>query len=181
MKKIKNLIIILLLILIISVIILAITVGQNENRNIENHEIINEVIVKNPNFWDIQIVENANDFYTVSSCIGKFLNFWYMQDNEEVYKILEYEYKEKNTITEENVFEKIGVLQDMLTFRPKKMYYLNVEQSIQRYYVYGTTRADTINERGKENDYYIEVILNFNNETFSVKPSSIEEFPNIID
>lgn len=180
MKKIRNTIIILLTLLLISVIILIIVVALNRFKNNENNDSINEGVIKNPDFWNIQIVKDANDFYTVSSCVDKFLSFWYMQDKKETYKILENKYKEENAITEENVFEKIGNLPEMLTFRPKKMYYINIEQSIQKYYVYGTTRADTMEERGIESDYYVEVILNFNNETFSIRPSLDEEFPNSI-
>lgn len=177
MRKIRNIIILLIILLTICLSLLACyIVLKGENNNEDNYNV-NEPIVKNPEFWNIQIVKNANDFYTVASCIDKYLNFWYMQDKEDVYNILEENYKKENLITKDNVFEKIGTLSEMLTFRPQKMYYINLEQSVQKYYAYGTVRSDFMEQRGEESDYYIEVILNFNNGTFSIRPSTREEFP----
>ena len=33
--------------------------------------------------------------------------------------------------------------------------------------------------RGEETDYYAEVILNYNNNTFSLTPSTAENFPDV--
>ena len=180
MRKSRNIIILIiaLLVIVLVVLISILTIRNNVDNNYAEINIVEtEEIAKNPNFWDVQIVENANDFYTVASCVDKYIDLWYSQDNEQVYKILANDYIEENLITQDNVFEVIGNLSNKLIFRPKKMYYENLEDSVQKFYVYGTLRPEVMEGRGEEKDYYVEVILNFNNNTFSLAPLTAEEFP----
>lgn len=180
MKKSKNIIILIIALLVIVLVILIsiLTIRNNTDSNYAEINIVETgEIAKNPNFWDVQIVENANDFYTVASCVDKYIDLWYAQDNEQVYQILNNDYKAENSITQDNVFEVIGKLSNKLIFRPKKMYYENLEDSVQKFYVYATVRPEVMEGRGEETEYYVEVILNFNNNTFSLTPSTAEEFP----
>ena len=180
MKKTGVIVIVLITLLIIVGIALVsiIIIKNDETKRIEDEGTL-ENVDKNPEYWNVQIVQDETDFYTVASCVSKFLNLWFTKDTDQLLQVLDEEYKVQNSITKDNIYEIIGDCSSMLNFRPKKMYSENLDVGIERFYVYGTIRPELMEGRGEETDYYAEVILNYNNNTFTLTPSTAENFPDV--
>lgn len=129
---------------------------------------------------EINIVTSSSKFYTVSNCVYRYLTYVNAQDGESVIKLLDNSYKEKEKITKDNVFEKITVYENAYTFEARKMYQEKVNKDITKYYVYGYLRENTLDAdfTNTHLDYYIIVILNTKNKTFSIIPYKGDIFIN---
>ena len=75
------------------------------------------------NKMDVVLVNDYNRFYTVSSCVTKYLNTLSSNNVENILTILDKNYKEKNNITEDNIYNYINKVDDVYSFSPRKMYY----------------------------------------------------------
>ena len=53
---------------------------------------------------EILLVDDYNRFYTVSSCVSKYLNYLTTNNTEKLLVLLSNEYKTKNNITESNIY-----------------------------------------------------------------------------
>ena len=53
---------------------------------------------------EILLVDDYNRFYTVSSCVSKYLNYLATNNTEKLLVLLSNEYKTKNNITESNIY-----------------------------------------------------------------------------
>ena len=125
---------------------------------------------------DVVLVNDYNRFYTVSSCVTKYLNTLSSNNVENILTILDKNYKEKNNITEDNIYNYINKVDDVYSFSPRKMYYKETNNYITKYYIYGTIEKSTINQSDEEKDYYIIVHLHSQNMTFAVEPYDGEIF-----
>lgn len=122
------------------------------------------------NKMDVVLVNDYNRFYTVSSCVTKYLNTLSSNNVENILTILDKNYKEKNKVTEDNIYNYIDKVDDVYNFSPRKMYYKKSDNDVTKYYVYGTIEKSTINQSDEAKDYYIIVYLDSQNMTFSVEP-----------
>ena len=112
---------------------------------------------------DVVLVNDYNRFYTVSSCVTKYLNTLSSNNVENILTILDKNYKEKNNITEDNIYNYINKVDDVYSFSPRKMYYKETNNYITKYYIYGTIEKSTINQSDEAKDYYIIVYLDSQN------------------
>ena len=85
-------------------------------------------------------------------------------------KLLDSEYIKNESITEENVFNKISPLNGIFTFNGKEIYYEKVNKDVYKYYVYGKLKQDTINGNDLGTDYYLIITMNKEKLLFSVTP-----------
>lgn len=118
----------------------------------------------------IVIVTNQNDFYTVSSCVDKFIGRVAVDDKKSMLKLLNEDYKKENSITENNIYSFITTINGIYSFNSRKMYVQNISKYKQKFYVYGYLQKETINGVEGKDPYYIVIILNRENTTFSVEP-----------
>ncbi len=189
MKKIKILIIItsiISLILIFSIIIIKLYSNNNE---IENNNVINNQITNNnvnyihenqtiqnniPNNETIRLnsVKDRDKFFTVKSCVEKYISYIVDKDNYAVYRVLNEYYINKNNIDVNNISAKIQPIEKQQIFTAEEMKYAKKEE-IEIYTVYGKIREDLLNERGQEYNFNLTVILNTENKTFSIIPQII--------
>lgn len=166
-KKILSIIIILLLLLIISIINIY---NKNDNDNTFTNNI--EIIEGDNNVLeDIKVVTNPHMYFTVKSCIEKYISYISQGDNESVYKILDNEYIIKFNISEENIFNIIETTNNPFTISIEKMYFKE-NNNIQEYYVSAILIEEDMNgEVIKEKEFKITVKLDINNMIYSVIPN----------
>lgn len=124
----------------------------------------------------ISIVKDPNRFYTVSSCILKYINYLSIDDMSSIYTLIDNNYKEENKITESNVLNYISDVTSGAQFQPFKMYSQSLTKNITKYYVSGYILYDQIDTVGVKSDYYVIAILDEENLTFSIIPYDGEMF-----
>lgn len=167
----KKLIFIIIVIIIILAVLLGVLFILRENiKNDQNNEIINDIGNNNSVENKIERVTNRDMFFTVSSCVEKYLNMVTQKETTKLYNILYSEYKQRFNVTEENIYEHTGQYAEYQIFTAKKMYKLD-KYSNNKYFVYGTIRDDTEYSENIEKDYYITVIMDPMNRTFSIMPN----------
>ncbi len=160
----KNFIMICILLLVVLILLIITAVGDLKKDNkVEKKEEIKT-----------ELVTNASRFYTVSSCINKYLLYLSDEDETSLLAVLDASYISKNNITEENVLEKIGKLAPGdYSFSARKMHQEQVSETITKYYVFGNivkNEALEINTMEEKQSAYYIIKLDASNLTFSVTP-----------
>lgn len=120
----------------------------------------------------IEKVRERNKFYTVSACVDKYLSYLYEKDTEVLYNYLDIEYIEKNEITKNNILQKLDQIDTYKTFTAKEMYKQEITDKITKYYAYGVIKEEVPNGEPEEEDFYITIKIDSENETFSVLPNT---------
>lgn len=119
---------------------------------------------------DITKVDNYSFFYTLSNSLNTYLTYL-SEENTEVYKIVEDEYKEKFGITKENVISKLKDFDiDTPSFRAEEMLYESVDKNINKYYVRGKLVSVGEDEYKIIKDYYLIIYVDSRNNTFMISP-----------
>lgn len=158
--------IIAIALLVVAIIIVVVSYLLNNNNGKESN---------------IDIVTNYSDFYTVDSCMYRFITYVASEDSESLYLILDSNYKKKNKINQNNVMELFNNINENSSFNSKKMYYEKLNDNITKYYVYGSIEtAELIEDDTTDNlnstDAYFIVYLDSSNQTFSIEPYSGDIF-----
>lgn len=125
-------------------------------------------IVDNTN--NVSIVTNHNKFYTVSSCVSKYINYLTAKDTDNLLILLSEEYQKTNNINSNNVYNYTGTINGNKSFSANKMFSQKINQNIYKYYVYGNLREETLNYTSEKEDFYLIVFLNDKDMTFAVEP-----------
>lgn len=125
---------------------------------------------------DPVIVTDNSNFYTVSSCVSKYINYIYEEDTKNLLIILNQNYVKKNNIDEYTVLSFTNKLSTYQTFKAKKMYVQQIDDNIYKYYVYGKLIEDTIDSYNESDDFYVIVYINEDGMTFSIEPYDGEIF-----
>lgn len=149
------------IIIVIAVLILGIYKFFFEKNFFEEEKIDTETI---------SVVEDNSRFFTVSSCVSKYINYLSDRNTENLLIVLSKEFKKNNSINAENIYNYIGSVDANVTFSPKKIFQQRVSKSIYRYYVYGYIEADLMDSVSAKQDYYLIVILDESNMSFAVEP-----------
>jgi len=118
----------------------------------------------------ISILNDSNRFFTVSSCVSKYINYLSIKDTNNLLILLSSEYKEKELINEDNLYEKIGNISGTNSFMGKKIFEQRLSKNTYKYYVYGFIQEELMDSISAKKDYYIIVILDEENMTFSIEP-----------
>jgi len=176
----KSIIIIIALYLIIIITIVGLIIGIYYNRNkdavLENTNENIELIQH-----EIKPVSENIEVFTVQKYIQKYLeqininNELYYTGGERLeqsiiskwtYSFLSKEYIEKNSITEENVYEYVNKVEEYLIFVPLKINVLSLEETT-KYAIHGFTQTDDNEYR---EDVYFILNVDVNNSTYSIEP-----------
>lgn len=152
---------ILMLVIIISVIFVGVYELFFRKEKIEEEKIDTETI---------SVVQDNSKFYTVSSCVTKYLNYLSSGETDKLIILLSEEYKKDNSINSSNLYEFIGKFSGLNTFSPKKMFVQRLSENVYKYYVKGFIQEESIDAIGLNNDFYIVVILDEKNMTFAIEP-----------
>ena len=156
----KNLILLIIVIVIFGLFSLA------YDFFVKDKDVDNEVI----DTETISIVTDHNRFYTVSSCVSKYINYLVDKDTDNLFILLSSDYIKKNNIISGNIYSYIGTIKGNRTFTPVKMYKQRLNSSLTKYYVYGNLQKESINGISDREGYYLIVILDEKNMTFAIEP-----------
>lgn len=163
-EKIKNnkQIILFIIGVVVAIIIIFIKIfgGNDDNKNID-------------------IVKSSSRFYTVSNCVSRYINYLYSEETDNLLLLLDSNYKKKNKINQNNLYDKINKLENYYNFEAKKIYEENINNHKVKYYVYGyLTVDDVFNSVSDKADFYIIVYLDSKDSTYSVEPYDGKIFTN---
>ena len=124
----------------------------------------------------ISVLNDSNRFFTVSSCVSKYINYLSVQDTNNLLVLLSKEYQEKEVINSDNLYEKIGIINGTNSFMGKKIFEQRLSKNTYKYYVYGFIQEELMDSMSAKKDYYLIVILDEENMTFSIEPYDGEMF-----
>lgn len=128
---------------------------------------------------NIKILSDYNRFFTVNSCIYKYISYLQVNDISNVLKILDEKYITLNSINETNIYNHIANLEGNYTFSSKKVYYEKIDDNNYKFYVFGYLIEDIMDSYGKKIAQYYIVHLNIKDETFSLRPFNENEFKEV--
>jgi len=149
------------IVIVIAVLLLGIYKLFFEKKYVEIEKIDTETI---------SVLDDNSRFYTVSSCVSKYLNYLSTLETEELLILLSNDYKTKNSINSENIYNYIGTNEGIVNFSPKKMFQQRLSKSVYKYYIKGYIEREGLNTLSIRQDYYIIVILNEKDMTFEIEP-----------
>ena len=128
----------------------------------------------------ISIVKDNSRFFTVSNCVTSYIGYLNAKDTDSLLILLNSNYKKENNIDANNLYQYTGELDENYFFSAKKMYEQRLSKTMYKYYVYGTLEDTIIDEHVVFEyapvDYYIIVILDESNTTYSIEPYDGEIF-----
>lgn len=150
--------------LIIIIIILISILGIIFFSDTEKKE---QEIVKESN---IKLLDDYSRFYTLDSCVYKYIAYITSNKQDEILNILDEEYIESNNITKDTLYNYINKLEGMYSFKSKKIYYETLSTNFFKYYIYGKLQKEGINGIIDSKDYYLIIKLDLKNNLFSVTP-----------
>ena len=128
MKRNTNKIFFPLLILMILLIIATIIYNLKNSKQ-------DTVITNNNNYI---LLSDYSKFFTVNSCVYRFIVYLQKEDYEKVFEILNTDFVDSNNVNTSNVKTYFPNLNDgNYTFVSKKIYYEKENNNIIKYYVYG--------------------------------------------
>ena len=154
-----KLLIICICLVIISLIIYSFQNPSNEKKvNVNNEE-------------KISLVTDYSRFFTVNSCISKYMQYLQSDDKDSLLKVLNEKYISDNKITKSNIYTFLPNFNDTTySFVSKKMYYETLQEGIYKFYVLGNLYIDTIESSQFERNEYFVLELDTNNQIFNIAP-----------
>ena len=167
MKKKDNHIILIIIVVILISILGIISFSDKDEEDVSN---------KNVNY---NIVVDYSRFFTVNSCIYKYFSYLSSKNYDNLFKVLDSEYIEKNSLNEDNILDFLPDLDGNYTFVSKKMYYQKVNDDYYIYYVYGYAEEDTNDKIGDKSYYYFKVNFDQKNSIFSITPINSNIFEEV--
>lgn len=127
---------------------------------------------------NINLVNDPSEFYTVSSCLTKFVTYVSSKDNEKIYVMLDSNYVKDNNITIDSVFEFINLYDGEYTQNTIRMYSEDINSYTTRYYVKYVINKSVLDTITEDIIQYAIVVLNERDLSFSIKPYDGEMFIN---
>ena len=165
-------IIIICIILIITLLLVILNLNKKAPENIILRETTHkeyEEYLNNTEFEKINDLKDHNTFFTILSCINKYMQYNEQKDNSNIYNILSTEYISKNNITIDNITQKIKMYNNAETFTAKEIYEYNNNENVSTYFVYGKTIENNFdNDDPKQEQINIVVQLDKSNRTFDI-------------
>lgn len=138
------------------------------NKELESNEVNNQKYI---------LLSDYSRFFTVNSCINKYIVYLQSKDVDSLLKVLDKDYVGKNNINSNNIFNYLGSIDGNNSFVSKKIFYEEISDQYVKYYVYGYISKETIDNLNveKTDKYYI-VTFDLDNQLFSIMPYSGEVF-----
>lgn len=152
---------ILAIVIVVAVLLLGIYKLFFEKDNIQEEKIDTETI---------SILSDNSKFFTVSSCVSKYINYLSLSDTENLLLLLSNDYKEKNSINSSNLYNYVGNINGSYSFIGSKMLEQRLSKSVYKYYVKGFIQEELMDTVALGQVYYIIVILDEKNMTFAIEP-----------
>ena len=128
---------------------------------------------------EVAILKDNSRFYTVSSCINRYLTYLTNKDINNLFLLVDEEYKKENNIDKNNILEYLPKLNKRYNFKARKMYEQELNDKYTKYYIYGLLIEDLFNEEDSIKntlDFYTIVTINSKDHTYSITPYDGEMF-----
>lgn len=157
------------MIVLLAIILLFIIIEKNKNV-IEYDDSIVEEKKKEQN---IKQVESPIMYFTVRSCVEKYISYLSNNDFETIYKLLDNEYKEKFSITKKNIQKYIETAYEDNNLKIEKMYVQEIDENNEKYYVKATLIEMIGGEEtiyGGQKEFIVTVNIDHESMTFSIVP-----------
>lgn len=122
------------------------------------------------------LLNDYSRFFTVDSCVYKYISYLSSGDKASVIKILDNNYVKSNEITESNLYQFINRLEGNYTYKSKKIYFVKNDDSHITYYVDGYLLQEVIDESPIKTEQYFVVKMDLKNYLFSITPYNGEMF-----
>ncbi|MDD2207952.1 MAG: hypothetical protein PHG03_01215 [Bacilli bacterium] len=119
----------------------------------------------------ITLVNDYSQFFTISNAGNKYISYLLKKDNEKLMFLLNEKYISVNSITKENILNKLTLLESgSYTFEARKIYQERLSSDITRYYIKGDLSLEIMDEYQRPSDYYLIIEMDSVNNTFEVTP-----------
>lgn len=173
MKNLKYVIIALGIILIALIVITIVIFSKKGNSEaMEPDQDESGIVIP----YKTEVVKNATQYFTVSSCIQKYLDSVYKGEGIAVYNMLSKEFISANNVDDINSLNVVDKLENPSLFEAKKMNMIGGD-FIETYSVYGLI-SNRDNPSLREEAYFL-VTLDVSNLTFSVTPKEVSKLEDI--
>lgn len=129
-----------------------------------------ESVGESPKEENYTIVTNYNKFYTVNSCVYRYLSYLQGNDASSLLKVLDDDFVSKNSLNESNVYNYLTAYDGNVNFNSRKMYEEKISNDITMYYVYGYVERDIMDSFPEQIDAYYIVKLDEKNQVFTIQP-----------
>ncbi|HBA37388.1 MAG TPA: hypothetical protein DCY94_01565 [Firmicutes bacterium] len=118
------------------------------------------------------IVQDGSRYFTVLGCAKKYVETVVSKDKENILTLLTEDYKEKNRITEANVYNYIPNLDAsaLYDYEGEEMYQHRLSKNVVEYYLKGKIKKLLMDEATVTVDYDMTVTLYENEFLFSIRP-----------
>lgn len=164
-KNLKKVWLISIFVLLIAFSMYLIYINKDKDNNISNGNSVK-----------YEIVKNYNDFYTVNSCVYRYLTYLQSSNTDALMKVLDENFISNNGINENNVYNYLTSYEGNLSFSSKKMYEEKISSNVYKYYVYGYVEKDVMDSFPEQIQSYFIVRLDKKNNIFTIEPYSGDIF-----
>lgn len=114
------------------------------------------------------IVKNNTDYYDVINVVNKFVSY---KSKNELLGMLDKKFISDNKINKNNIYDYVENFSEKnYYFNVLDMYYNKRSKILYDYYIYGTLNQASMQSNSNGKDYYLKIILDNKNSTFSVTP-----------
>lgn len=158
---------ILLIVICVIFVVLFVVVLFTNNRSEDN---MNSTTSK------INMVTDQNRFFTVSSCVSKYLSYLSLKDTDNILYLIDENYKNEHGITSANLYDYVKQLDGEYEFTANMMYQEQVDGNIMKYYVSGFIKPSLLLDSAEEyyqierENFYVIVNLDLRQQVFSIVP-----------
>ncbi len=124
-----------------------------------------------------EIVTNYSEFYTVSACASKYIDFLAMKDADSLLNVLSDSFKKENNVDATNVTRILPIISQGTTFSANRMYYEELPNGLYKYYIRGFLEVGGLDMTSMQRtETYLIVYLDKENNLFSAEPYEGEEY-----
>jgi len=117
------------------------------------------------------LVNNYSRFFTVQNAANTYFNFLARGDVESLLILLSDDYIDRNNLNRNNVLLRLDSLDgERYDFTARRMYQTNLSANMIKYYIYGHLSEARLDEFTPPIPYYLILIFDTRNWTFSITP-----------
>lgn len=179
-RKILLIIMIIIILLMLAIILLMLYLNKKQTNN-EEADLLSEYentfyeIEEVETNSEIKLVDSYSQYYSILEIIEKYYESYIEKNSEVLYQTLDIQYIQENSITEENVLEKVNVENITTSNYFVKEMYIEETTSMFKYYVSGHLK-----ELGANANTYFTIFVDQYNATYSICPISSDDYNNIV-
>ena len=117
-----------------------------------------------------ELVKDYSRFFSISNAADKYISYLGKQDKENLILLLSDQYIKEHKINNDNILNKIDLLDKEYSFEAKKIYQSRINDNIIKYYIYGHLTENAITGYKKPIDYYLIINLDEKTSLYDVTP-----------